>query len=402
MNPVVGIDVSKGGSQAKAFISKGKPYGQAIYFYHTKDGLEQFHRFLEQIEKNCGTRPDVILEATGHYHLPVTDFLEEHQYVVIVINPLISQRARSSSLRKVKTDASDAHHLAELYYKEDFEPLRQRSVQITNLRQVTRINEAITAMYVQTKLNLHAIIDQVFPLFVGVFHDMYCYTSLKLLQEFSTPQSVMNAGVDCIAEKILTLTSHFKSLSWAKEKAEKMMTAAQNCPKQNVYEGHLFSMHTLIELLLQYQGHLEQLDKQIHTIAKEIAEYDLLRSIPGIGDKLAATILSEIGDIERFDNAKKLVAFAGIDPSVFESGQFTATRNRITKRGSKRLRRALFIAIQCGIRGKAKNQRIREYYDKKRQEGKAHKTATIACMNKLLHIIFVILKKGERYRQEVA
>ncbi|AIG26140.1 transposase [Brevibacillus laterosporus LMG 15441] len=243
INPVIGIDFSKGGSQAIAFISKGKPYGKTINFYHTKDGLEEFHRFLEQIETNHGTRPDVILEATGHYHLPITDFLEEHQYVVIVLNPLISQRSRSSSLRKVKTDA---YHLAELYYKEDFEPLRKRSVHITNLRQVTRINEAINDMYVQTKLNLQAIVDQVFPLFVGVFHDMYCYTSLKLLQEFSIPKSVISAEVDCIAEKILTLTSRFKSLSWAKEKVEKLMAAAQNCPTKNVYEGHLFSLHTLI------------------------------------------------------------------------------------------------------------------------------------------------------------
>lgn len=125
-----------------------------------------------------------------------------------------------------------------------------------------------------------------------------------------------------------------------------------------------------------------------------IPGFDLLRSIPGIGDKIAATIIAEIGDISSFKDAKKLVAFAGIDPSVFSSGKFSATRNRITKRGSTRLRKALYLAVICGIRGARNNERIRTFYDKKRLEGKPHRVAIIACTNKLIHLIFAILKKS--------
>lgn len=88
-----------------------------------------------------------------------------------------------------------------------------------------------------------------------------------------------------------------------------------------------------INMILQYKEHLSKLESEIDAIAKEIEEYNIIKSIPGIGEKIAATIFSEIGEIDRFTDPKKLVAFAGVDPSVFESGKFAATKNRITKRG---------------------------------------------------------------------
>lgn len=155
--------------------------------------------------------------------------------------------------------------------------------------------------------------------------------------------------------------------------------------------SHFVSMELLIQSLLQYQEHLSNLESQIDTLAGGIEAFDLLRSIPGIGNKIAATILSEVGEIERFSNAKKMVAFAGLDPGVFSSGKFTATRNRISKRGSKRLRLALFLAVRCGLRLSV-NKKIKAFYDKKKVEGKGHKVAIIACANKLLHWIFALLR----------
>ncbi len=123
MNPVIGLDVSKGESQVQAFLDKGKPYRKSFSIKHDREGLETFLAFLQEVEQAAqGQPPSVVLESTGHYHLPVIQFLEDQEYVYIVINPLISHRAKSSSLRKVKTDAVDAYHLCELYYKEELEP----------------------------------------------------------------------------------------------------------------------------------------------------------------------------------------------------------------------------------------------------------------------------------------
>ena len=102
-----------------------------------------------------------------------------------------------------------------------------------------------------------------------------------------------------------------------------------------------------IKMLLKYKKHLSRLEDKIDALAKSIEEYKIIQSIPGIGEKIAATIISEIGEIDRFNHPNKLVAFAGIDPSVFESGTFKGTLNRITKRGSSRLRHALYMAVKC-------------------------------------------------------
>lgn len=127
MNPVVGLDVSKGESQVQAFLDKGKPYRKSFSIHHNLEGLGDLLLFLQEVERSAeGYQPSVVLESTGHYHAPVIQFLEEQNYVYIVVNPLISHRAKSSSLRKVKTDAIDAYHLCELFYKEELEPYKKR------------------------------------------------------------------------------------------------------------------------------------------------------------------------------------------------------------------------------------------------------------------------------------
>jgi transposase len=166
-----------------------------------------------------------------------------------------------------------------------------------------------------------------------------------------------------------------------------------------------------INIILQYKEHLSTLESEIDALAKEVEEYNIIKSIPGIGEKIAATIISEIGEIDRFTDPKKLVAFAGVDPSVFESGKFTATKNRITKRESSRLRHALYMAVRCAIRDCRKiktsdeiiprNKKLREFYDKKREEGKPFKVAVIACVNKLLHWIFALLRNRTTF-QDIA
>lgn len=412
MNPVVGLDVAKGESQVQAFLDKGKPYRKSFSIQHNLEGLKGFLDFLQEIEKSAGGyQPSVVLESTGHYHTPVVQFLEEQNYVYIVINPLISHRAKSSSLRKVKTDAIDAYHLCELYYKEELEPYKKRGIQLLNLRNLTRQQESIAEMAAKTKLQLHSLIDQVFPEFRGVFGSLYSKVSLLTLLAFPTSESVLSVDEKELTDKISSLCNS-RSEKWANERAQKLREAALRNPFQhNQYQSHIFNLEMLINIVLQYQEHLSKLANEIDSIAKEIEEYKILQSIPGIGEKIAATIISEIGEIDRFDAAKKLVAFAGVDPSVYSSGKFTASINRITKRGSSRLRHALYMAIQSGIRDARKkkttdeiiprNKRLREFYDKKREEGKPFRVAIIACVNKLLHWIYALLKKRTTF-QDIA
>ena len=291
-------------------------------------------------------------------------------------------------------------NLGELFYKEELEPYKKRGQYLMNLRYLTRQHESLTDMYVQAKLQFQAVLDQVFPEYHGVFGDLYSKVSLRFLALYPTSQAVLAMSEKEITTAIGRLIGHGKSTSWCLERAQILVAAARRNPfKETAFPSHLISLQLLIKLLLQYQEHLANLNKSIDALAEELLEYDLIQSIPGIGTKIAATILAEIGEIDRFDHAKKLVAFAGVDPSVFSSGKFTATQNRITKHGSRRLRTALYQAVRCGIRSN-RNKKLRAYYDKKRAEGKLFKVAIIACVNKLIHWIFAILTTKEAFRLE--
>jgi transposase len=411
MNPVVGLDISKGESQVQAFLEKGKPFCKNFSIPHTLEGLGLLVEFLEEVKRETGQKPPVILEATGHYQAPVVHYLEQRDFLLIIINPLISYKAKGSSLRKVKTDAVDAYLLCELFYKEELEPYKKRGVQLLNLRNLTRQHENITGVMIQTKLQFQAVLEQVFPEYRGVFGDLYSVVSLLTLLEFPSSEDILKANEETIASKVSELCRS-RSKRWANEKANILKAAAARNPfEKTVYHSHILSLGIYINILLQYKEHLSKLELEIDALAKEIEEYNLIKSIPGIGEKIAATIISEIGEIDRFNHPKKLVAFAGVDPSVFESGKFTATKNRITKRGSSRLRHALYMAVRCAIRDCRKsktdeiiiprNKKLREFYDKKRTEGKPFKVAVIACVNKLLHWIFALLKSKSTF-QDIA
>jgi transposase len=411
MNPVVGLDVAKGESQVQAFLEKKKPYKRSFKVKHTLEGLDKLHQFLIEIENLTGVKPSIVLEATGHYHTPVVQYFEDKNYLLIIVNPLISYRAKSSSLRKVKTDIIDANHLCELYYKEDLEPYKKRGIQLLNLRNMTRQHEKLTGIVVQTKLQFQAILDQVFPEFKGVFGDLYSVVSLKTLLSYPTSTDVLAVEEETLTTQIKELCKS-RSVKCAETKAKNLIAAAERNPFQQIlYQSHILTLEMYIKMLLEYQKHLSTFEDEIDALAKEIEEYKIIQSVPGIGEKIAATIISEIGEIDRFNHPKKLVAFAGIDPSIFESGRFKGTVNRITKRGSSRLRHALFMAVKCAIRDCRKqkttdniiprNKRLREFYDKKREEGKPYKVAVIACANKLLQWIYALLKSNSTF-QDIA
>ncbi|HWL24452.1 MAG TPA: IS110 family transposase [Ureibacillus sp.] len=393
MNPVVGIDVAKDESEVQAFLEKGKPYGASFSIKHNREELDKFIKFLVEIKSITGSIPIVILESTGHYHTPIIQCLEENEILYILLNPIISYQAKKSSLRKVKTDAFDAYQLCVLYYKEEFEPYKMRGIQLLNLRNLSRQQEIVTNMYVEAKLQFHTILDQVFPEYRKVFGDL-SKVSLLILKEYPTSEKVLESNEEELTNSIREYCTS-RSALWAREKAKKLIDSAKQNPfRKMMYQSHLFNLNMYIDILFHYQGHLSELESQMISLASEIEEYKIIQSIPGTGEKIAATIISEIGEIDRFNHPKKLVAYAGIDPSVYSSGKFTATTNRITKRGSSRLRHSLYLAVLCGIRS-SRNKKLKEFYDKKRSEGKPSKVAIVACINKLLHWIYALLKRKE-------
>ncbi|WP_268624384.1 IS110 family transposase [Paenibacillus alvei] len=391
MQPVVGIDVAKGISVIQAFIDRNEPYGRMKNFQHGEKGFEQLGELLEPLKQASGVEPVVVLEATGHYHRSLTGYLKRSGWTHYIVNPLQAKRSKSTQLRKVKTDGADAWHLAEMYYRGDVKAHREWEETYTELQHLTRQHEFVTAMYVQAKLNSRALLEQVFPDFIGLFHNLYTTTSLKVLEQClkSKTEDVETLIRECVGK------SHSKG--WIAEKTERLKEVILGWNTHARSQSQSVALTSMVSLLLEFDKQLSHLEKQIEELSLELPEVELVKSVPGIGDKLAAAIVAELGDASQFKDAKQLVAYAGLDPGIYSSGKFTATSNRITKRGSKRLRRALYLAVQCGIRRGA-NRRISDYYEKKRKEGKPYKVVVIACANKLLHHIYAILYKNEPYQ----
>ena len=387
MGPVVGLDVSKGTSMLQAFTDRNKPYGKTINIAHTQEGFEKLGGILAELKQSTGLEPAVVLEATGHYHRSLVAYLEREGHRHYIVNPLQSKRAKGTQLRKVKTDAVDAWHLAEMVYRGDVRPHRTRAEEMTELQHLTRQHEFMTSLLVQAKQNARALLDQVCPAYENVFHNLFSTTSLQVLRH------LLSGGTVTI-ETIRVTAGSSKGKAWMQAKAERIQALPSFSNSSKAQQIALLSM---VEMVLSGQKQLRQLESAIEETALTLPEVELLKTIPGVGDKLAAALAAEIGNAAQFEDPKQLVAYAGLDPGVHSSGKFVASSSRISKRGSKRLRRALYVAVQCGLR-KGVNERLQAYYEKKRKEGKPYKVVVIACANKLLHHVHAILVKGEPYK----
>lgn len=387
MGPVVGLDVSKGTSMLQAFTERNKPYGKIISIVHTEEGFKQLGGLLEDLKELTGLEPVVVMEATGHYHRSLVAYLEREGYRHYIVNPLQSKRAKGTQLRKVKTDAVDAWHMAEMFYRGDVQPHRTWAEELVELQHLTRQHEFMTSLHVQAKLNARALLDQVCPAYEKVFHNLFSATSLQVLRS-------MLRGDTVTEEMVRKTAGSSHGAAWTRAKLEQIQALPSLSKTSKAQQTTLLCM---VEIVLTQQEQLERLELAIEETSLTLPEVELLKSIPGVGDKLAATLVAEIGNAAQFEDPKQLVAYAGLDPGVHSSGKFTASSNRISKRGSKRLRRALYLAVQCGLR-KGINERLKAYYEKKRKEGKPYKVVVIACANKLLHHVYAILVKGEPYK----
>ena len=310
---IVGIDIGKNHHEASIVSPEGKQIGRSLRFATTHKGADSLMSF---IFKNIGNSPCVFgMEATGHYWYPIYSFLKAKGYTIYVINPIQSDSLRKMYIRQTKNDSIDSFLIAE----------------------VIRFGQFGT-------------------------------TSMGILEKYLTPENIENAPIDELFE-IIKDKSHNR-LTRAKAISIKE-AAADTFGIKIAQDAFSFQLKQLID-------RMNFLDKQIEALDCQILEYYekfdcYLHTIPGIGMIGAATILAEIGDISRFKNSSSLIAFAGIDPTVRQSGEFNSTHNHMSKRGSPYLRHAIFFAATtCSFH----NNPLNAYYKKKRDQGKHHLTAT--------------------------
>jgi len=384
---IVGIDIGKNHHEASIVSPEGKQIGRSLRFATTHKGADSLMSF---IFKNIGNSPCVFgMEATGHYWYPIYSFLKAKGYTIYVINPIQSDSLRKMYIRQTKNDSIDSFLIAEVIRFGQFGTTSMADENILAMRQLCRYRDSVISSRTEIKLRIGTIMEQIFPEYEKQFSSLWVSTSMGILEKYLTPENIENAPIDELFE-IIKDKSHNRL---TKAKAISIKEAAADT------FGIKIAQDTFSFQLKQLIDRMNFLDKQIEALDIEIMKYYeqfdcYLHTIPGIGIIGAATILAEIGDISRFKNSSALVAFAGIDPTVRQSGEFNSTHNHMSKRGSPYLRHAIFLAATtCSFH----NSPLNAYYKKKRDQGKHHLTATGAVARKLTTVIYAVLRDSKPY-----
>jgi transposase len=378
----VGIDVSKDKSYICIKDEKGNDLIQRFEITNKKADLEILYETIETIKSKTPGNSDVVfgMEATGIYSLPLYSALKRDGCKVKLYNPIQTNGYRKINIRKTKTDPIDSAIIADMLRHS--EPPQVSDIQDMNLyqlRELVRIRHRLIEKQTLCKIQLLRNVDTVWPDYSKVMKRVMGKTSLAIMKKYSVPSKVSGESFDQFYELVKKKSRSKISLSTAKE----IYAHAGNTLTVPELDAVIsIEIKTLIIQLELYDEQINSVEGKMDRMMK-LTDTKIM-SIPGIADILGPTILGEIGNVERFSNVKKLVAFAGLDPVVSQSGRFENKKSgKISKRGSPLLRQALFLAANTAIQN---DENLKRFYVKKRSEGKHHFSALNAVAAKLLRM----------------
>ena len=385
----LGIDVAKHNHVASLLDENAKPLFKAFSFANSTDGANSLlQKLYSHIQ--CPDEVEIGMEATGHYWLSIYSFLISNGFVVHVVNPIQTDGWRKGTqIRKRKNDIIDSILIADLIRYGDFVETSLSDEDTMSLRNLSRFRHYLVSSIGDLKRKVICVLDQVFPEYQSVFSDIFGKTSKELLSHFQTADDFENITAEQLEDALKNVV--FKG--FAKNKLTHISKLAAHSFGLNFCrDSFSLQLKLLIEQIKFIEAQVDDVETEIHTILDRINSP--ITTIPGIGAVTGAAILGEIGDISRFSNASKLAAYAGIDASVSQSGEYQSTNNKMSKRGSPYLRKALFNAALVA----AFNDPVfSAFYQKKRSEGKHHLTSIGAVARKLCNTIFAVLKNNTPY-----
>lgn len=383
----VGIDVSKG----KSTVCILKPGGEVVKppfdIEHTVDKLDSLVCMIDSFDEE--TR--VVMEDTGHYHLPVASYLSSHGIFVCCVNALRMKKYCSQSIRRAKTDRIDAVRIASfgITYWSELTQAYDSPDTYDELRFLARQYYQIIAILVKAKVNLSNLLDQVMPRIDSIMQNHKDNHKLtEFVSRYIHFQSILDMG-----EKKFTADY----CKWAKKKgyrcnerkaAEIFALAHNGIPTLPNSQSVKIAVSEAVKLIHSTEESRNTILAQMQVLCKTLPEYSVVKDMNCIGDTLAPRIIAEIGDVRRFNNKHSLIAYAGIDAPPYQSGTFSASERKISKRGNKYLRKTGYEIMQSLIMYKPADDPVYTFIQKKRGEGKCGREAMIAGLNKFLRVYY--------------
>lgn len=334
---IVGIDIVKRNHEAVIITEDGQTVRKSFSFRNNCTG---YNLLLEQVRKQTKVKSQITFatESAAHYWLALYARPVKDGYTVMVLNPIQSHPLRELYIRKAKTDARDSLIIADLVRFGRCQASNVPQDKILALRELCRNRAYLIDVAADLKRKLIALLDRTFPEYESVFDSLFGKASVAVLRKYPTPQKIKSAHLEKLTE-ILWNSSGGHFGEWKARQLKE--TACNSFGIEDTCGVYSSLLCVFLEQILSDRTGCRN-KKQIASLLKEFDTQ--LTSIPGVGVVLAATILSEIGDISRFSSADKLLAYAGLDPTVRQSGEFKSSQNRMSKRGSPYLRRAIWLA----------------------------------------------------------
>ena len=333
------------------------------------------------------------LEATGHYHLNLLGYLLDKGLATYVINPLHTNLFRKGlSLRKTKTDKVDARAIAMLLLSDQsLKPYSITSYRNEELKSLTRYRADKVRERAKLKSSLSRLVVILFPELEKLVPDLHMASVYALLREFPGASFIASAHMTRLANLISTASKG----RYGKDKTIEIRDVARQSVGQVMASKSLELQHT-IDLIEFLSEEIDEIESSIFEILDENPPQML--AIPGMGPRMAAVIVAEIGDFKRFSSPDKILAYAGLSPTTYQSGQLTSTYARMEKRGSKYLRYAIFNATKFVCNW---DETFGAYLAKKRAEGKHYNVAISHAAKKLVRLIYHLETSGQAYKPKL-
>ena len=382
----VGFDIAKTNHYASIVNSStGEVLENPFLVTNNKHGFDLLYSKIKDFNKE---KVLIGLESTAHYGNNLIFYFHEKQFKLGIINPIQTASLRKTRIRKVKNDKVDSMLICEALSLGYYNLLSDYDIKLLEIKSLCRFHKDLKDKAAEAKIQLKTYVDQLFPELNSFFkNNLDIKTAHELLKLYQSPDDISKVNLTELSN-LLIKSSRGK---YDKSRAIELKTLASNSVGIN---NNALSLQIKMTIEL-----IELLESQIKDIEKQVSDFikksdNVITSIPGIGDMTAAIIISEIGDINRFDNPGQVLAFAGLDPSVKQSGTFNASSTRMSKRGSSLLRYALILAAN---NVQLNTKTFNTYYNTKRLQGKLHYNALGHCAGKLVRNIFYMLKRNVKF-----
>lgn len=388
----VGIDVAKDKHDCFITNSEGEVFFEVFTISNNLDGFKELYQKIESVMEAV-SKVKVGLEATGHYSYNLLGYLLDKGFPTYVINPLHTNLYRKSlSLRQTKTDKVDARTIASMLMSDvNLKSYSDTSYHNEELKSLTRYRFDKVKERAQLKQSISRLVCILFPELEKLVPTLHQNSVYELLYEFPGAKQVASAHLTRLSNLVETASKGH----YTKDTAIKFREAARTSIGSNMPAKSLELKHT-IKLIRELDSEIEEIENEIKIIMDKINSPIL--SIPGISYRMGAMIIAEIGDFSQFDSPDKILAFAGMSPSTYQSGQLDNCYARMEKRGSRYLRYALFNATVYVCTW---DPTFKAYLSKKRSEGKHYYVAISHAAKKLVRVIYHLERSGQQYKKAI-